>query len=116
MRSTLIRVFALTLFAVALLALAQPAVACTFQCQKVGPFCRACVDTGTFTDAACQQVGPCGCQYVQVVCFHSASDQGAAAKAEPAFLAPEAALQTPADGAAVPAVEEPREVFAVTAD
>jgi len=42
-------------------------------------------------------------------------DSGAA-KAEPAFLAPEPALQAPADGTVAPVVEEPRRAFAVTAD
>jgi len=63
---------------VAALALMLPGVAsaCTEQCQHVdggGPFCRQCVDTGSYTGATCQDNGPCGCFYTQNTCGLAAS-------------------------------------------
>lgn len=61
----------LCLFVLGLLALPNPASACTMKCQRLegGPlFCRECVDTGSFTGAACDSNGPCSCFYVQVLC------------------------------------------------
>jgi hypothetical protein len=89
-RNTL-RLLAIAFALVALVAIAQPAEACTLQCQIVAPFCKACVDTGSYTGAVCQQVGSCGCRYVQVVCLASASE----AAELPGFLEAEPVL-TPA--------------------
>ena len=38
---------------------------CTGQCQIVSPGCKACVDTGQHTGAACDEPSPCFCFYVQ---------------------------------------------------
>jgi hypothetical protein len=49
-------------------ALASEAAACTYQCVKVAPLCRRCVDVGTTTNATCQDSGPCACFYTQNTC------------------------------------------------
>lgn len=55
--------------AVAALLLVESAFACTQMCTRVpGTFCRVCEDTGEYTGAGCQQSGPCGCFFVQVIC------------------------------------------------
>jgi hypothetical protein len=62
---------ALVIASVAIVALVfvDAAFACTQQCTRVpGTFCRICEDTGEFTGAGCQQSGPCGCFWVQVIC------------------------------------------------
>ncbi len=56
------------LIAVGSLGLADAASACDQQCQRVGPFCRQCVDTGSYTGATCQSSGPCGCFWTQNTC------------------------------------------------
>ncbi len=41
---------------------------CHGLCKNVAPpgeFCRRCVDAGTYTGVACQDVGACGCFYVR---------------------------------------------------
>lgn len=57
--------------------LLSPAVAsaCTSNCVKVGggPFCRQCMDVGTYTGITCQNSGQCGCFFTQNTCGLSAS-------------------------------------------
>jgi hypothetical protein len=58
--------------------LLSPAVAsaCTSNCVKVtggGPFCRQCLDVGTYTGITCQNSGSCGCFFTQNTCGLSAS-------------------------------------------
>ena len=89
-----LRLIAIAFAFFALVALAQPAEACTLQCEIVAPFCKQCVDTGSYTGAVCQQVGSCGCRYVQVQCLAAASE----APELPEFLEAEPAL-TPAQPA-----------------
>lgn len=62
---------ALVIASVAIVALVfvDAAFACTQKCTRVpGTFCRICEDTGEFTGVGCQQSGPCGCFFVQVIC------------------------------------------------
>jgi hypothetical protein len=50
------------------------ASACTLQCVKVAdPFCRRCLDVGTYTGATCKDSGSCGCFYTQNTCGLAAS-------------------------------------------
>ncbi|HEV7671860.1 MAG TPA: hypothetical protein VGS22_25340 [Thermoanaerobaculia bacterium] len=82
----------IALLALGTLGLAEVASACEQQCQIVSPpFCRRCVDTGTYTGATCKNSGSCGCIYVQNTCGLFAATAPAAA---PDFLVAESA--TPA--------------------
>jgi hypothetical protein len=48
----------------ALILSASAASACTYQCVKVAePFCRRCLDTGSYTGVTCRDSGSCGCFY-----------------------------------------------------
>jgi hypothetical protein len=48
---------------------ASAAPACTVMCVKVAdPFCRRCLDVGTYTGATCEDSGNCGCFYTQNTC------------------------------------------------
>lgn len=48
------------------LALPQSASAgCQGKCETIGHHCKACVDQGVFTGAACDEPSPCFCIYVQ---------------------------------------------------
>lgn len=38
---------------------------CQGICERVGPGCKACVDTGKHTGTACDEPSPCFCIYVQ---------------------------------------------------
>ncbi len=89
------RLVVFVLFALGTLGLAEVASACDQQCQVVSPpFCRRCVDTGSFTGQTCQNSGSCGCFYTQNTCG------GLSASAAPAeslkFLAAPSATSTEA--------------------
>ena len=53
------------------------ALACTERCVRISepgqPFCRQCLDVGTYTGVTCQSSGPCGCFFTQNTCGLSAS-------------------------------------------
>ena len=73
----------------ALILSASAASACTYQCVKVAePFCRRCLDTGSYTGVTCRDSGACGCFYTVNDCGLAAS--GIQAQTELA------ALMTPA--------------------
>ncbi len=62
-------VILLAFVALGSLGLADFASACDQQCQVVSPpFCRRCVDTGTYTGTTCQNTGSCGCFFTQNTC------------------------------------------------
>ncbi|HEV7671850.1 MAG TPA: hypothetical protein VGS22_25290 [Thermoanaerobaculia bacterium] len=72
------------LLALGTLGLAEIASACDQQCQIVTPpFCRRCVDTGTYNGQTCKNSGSCGCVYTQNTCGLFAATEPAAA---PDFL------------------------------
>jgi len=83
-RKTLVLSF-VALFAVLA---ADVASACTSQCVKVAPpFCRRCLDVGTYTGATCQDSGNCGCFYTHNTCSPGvAASGGAKGKADLAVL------------------------------
>jgi hypothetical protein len=57
------------LLALCTLGLAEIASACDQECQIVSPpFCRRCVDTGTYNGQTCKNSGSCGCIYTQNTC------------------------------------------------
>lgn len=91
-------VLLLALFALGTLGLAEVAAACDQECQVVSPpFCRRCIDTGTFNGQTCRNSGACGCFYTQNTCgLLAATDAPAAA---PDFL--KANNATPVDAAGV---------------
>ncbi len=79
------------------LGLAEMAAACDQQCQIVSPpFCRRCVDTGTYTGATCKNSGSCGCFYTQNTCGLFAATEP---KQAPDFV--KAENTTPANAAGV---------------
>lgn len=83
-----------TLLALGSLGLADVAAACDQQCQVVSPpFCRRCVDTGSYTGQTCQNSGSCGCFYTQNTCGGLSAATTPAAPAN--FLMAESA--TPAE-------------------
>lgn len=50
------------------------AAACTARCVKVAePFCRRCLDVGTYTGITCEDSGNCGCFFTQNTCGLSIS-------------------------------------------
>jgi hypothetical protein len=58
----------------ALIFSASAASACTYQCVKVAePFCRRCLDTGSYTGVTCRDSGACGCFYTVNDCGLAAS-------------------------------------------
>jgi len=70
------------------------ASACTARCVKVAePFCRRCLDVGTYTGITCEDSGNCGCFFTQNTCGLSISG----IQAQPDL----AALAAPADKGAV---------------
>jgi len=91
-----VRLVAIVFAVAALVAIAQPAEACTYQCQFVAPFCKQCVNVGYLTDALCEQVGPCGCRYRPVYCGAEASTEPELPEwleAEPVFTPAQPALE-----------------------
>ena len=46
-----------------ILAFANTAAACTFECQMVSPNCRRCINTGGYTGQTCRNSGGCNCIY-----------------------------------------------------
>lgn len=106
-----------TLLAGFVLALPQPAAACTGVCKNVAPpgeFCRRCVDAGVWTGHACQDLGSCGCQYLECAAAAPSlstdeeAGEGTAlvARAEPAPLSSSAAGQCAA-ASDLPATQDP---------
>jgi hypothetical protein len=57
-------IMGLVLGVAGLIAFANTAAACTYECVVVAPNCRRCVDLQVFTNKTCRNTsGPCGCFY-----------------------------------------------------